>query len=109
MKSEFEKVNHVFDRDIYWTRIIFSSEDMTERTVIFVGASSEYLEDYYKIPGNKEIEEKHFDDWIQRVVQKWGESRNDIFKQKIHYDTYANTSKGEANILDFILEKTKLR
>lgn len=107
MKTLRGSVKEDFDRDLYWTKIVFLSDDETKKTSVFVCASQEYLDDFYRIAGTLRPEQKHLDDLVKRVVAKWSTLGEDVFKQDVHYDVYANTQEGEANGLDFLLGKVQ--
>lgn len=98
-------VKEDFSRDLFWTRIVFRSDDEKEKTQILVCASQEYLEDLYKLSGGQGLNQEHFDKWLQSVVEKWKKLKNSLFEKDVHYDVYSNTEKGEANGIDFLLTK----
>lgn len=107
MKNSPGSVKEDFDRDLYWNKIIFLSDDEAKRTSVFACASQEYLEDYYHIANGAKLEQKHLNDWNSHVVAKWSVLGDDIFKQDVHYDVYANSREGEADGLNFLLSKTQ--
>lgn len=58
MKIEFreKKIQRDFDTEITWVEIICFSEDKQKETVIFAGASQEYLDDSYR---TSDLQEHH--------------------------------------------------
>lgn len=96
-------VKEDFNRDIFWVRIIFQNDDETKNTQVLACASQEYLGNLYN---GQRLNQEHFDGWLQSVVEKWSKFEDDLFKKDRHYDAYANTEKGEANGIDFLLTKT---
>lgn len=104
MKIKYKDVQQEFDRDIYWIKITFIDDTNEKHSIVAAGASTEYLEDYYKVKNKNRIEEKHFDDWKKRIIEKWKSFGDELYNYKIHYDSYANTKKGEANIIDFLIK-----
>jgi len=104
MKIETQKIKEDFERDLYWGRIYFSSEDGSKQSKVLLCASTEYLQQIFK----KDVfDESDFAVLIKDVLNKWSQLNEDIFNQDIHYDIYATTKEGEANGLDFLLEKSK--
>ena len=53
------------------------------------------------------MREADFTPWLEEIINKWRKLGDDIFNQDVHYDVYATTKEGEANGLDFLLEKSK--
>ena len=88
-----------FDRDVYWTRIIFESEDRSRRTKVLASASWEYLLDSNRI---SEVKNIHLEQWMESVVNKWESQGDSIFAKMVHYDVYANTDEGRLNGLEFL-------
>ena len=107
MKIKRDKLHEEFDRDLYWTIIIFFSDDESQKTRIFICSSQEYLDDYYKIAADKNLSQQNIEDWLNKVIEKWSTLGEEIFNQDSHYDVYANTEEGEANGLDFLLKRVK--
>lgn len=107
MKIVKGSIKEDFSRDLYWTRIIFLSDDELKKSSVFACASLEYLEDFYRIANGARLEQKHFNEWADKVVEKWSGLGDDIFNQDVHYDVYSNTPEGEANGLDFLLAKVQ--
>lgn len=101
------KIVEEFDRDLYWTRVVFLSDDESQKTQVLACASLEYLEDFYRIGNRNEVLESHLTEWLNGVIRKWSSLGNDLFKQDIHYDVYANAAEGEANGLDFLMTITQ--
>lgn len=98
-------VKEDFNRDLYWTRIVFLSDDEIKKTQVFVCASVEYLEDLYRLLGGQKPEQTHFDKWVDAVIAKWSGLEEKLFEKDVHYDVYANTEEGEANGIDYLLSK----
>lgn len=107
MKILRGSIKEDFSRDLYWTRIIFLTDDESNKTSVFACASLEYLEALYRLTGGVQIAQKHLDEWSKNVVKKWSALGDDILKQDVHYDVYATTPEGEANGLDFLLAKVQ--
>ena len=101
MKIIKEKIKEDFDRDVYWTRIIFESEDGSRRTKVMAITSWEYLLDSNCI---SEVKDIHREQWIKAVMNKWESQGDSIFAKKVHYDVYASTDEGRLNGLE-LLEK----
>lgn len=94
-----------FSRDLFWTKVIFRNDSRTRQTQILVCASQEYLDDLHKLSDPQKLSQEHLDRWLQVVIEKWLKLEADIFEKDVHYDVYANTEKGEANGIDFLLTK----
>lgn len=107
MKTIIKPILKQPDRDLYWTRVVFTSRGKTKKTQVFACASREYLEDCFKITNSHLLDEKHLNKWVDNVIKKWSSLKSRLFKQDVHYDIYANTPEGEANGLDFLLKKVK--
>ena len=105
MKFELGKIHEDFSRAIYWTRIIFSSEDDKKVSRVLVCSSEEYLDDLYRLSGSERLTQEHFSQWLSSVVDKWLKLGEEIFKQDVHYDVYANTQEGEANGFNYLVQK----
>ena len=97
-----EKIRENFNRDVFWTRIFFKSDDGKESTVLAC-ASYEYLSG---LIGSHEFTSKELQDWVKKVVQKWSD-RPDIFRKSVHYDVYATSGEGLANGMKFLQEEIK--
>ena len=98
-----KRVKEDFNRDTYWTRIHFESDDKKHESTVLVCASWEYLMDTNRI---NEVKDNHLDQWREAVIRKWNSLGNKIFNKKVHYDIYANTPEGEINGLEFLKTKT---
>jgi hypothetical protein len=98
-------VKEEFDRDLYWVRVIFLSDNETKRTQVLACVSVEYLEDINKLPGGQKLDKTHFDKWLDMVITKWFGLKEKLFEKDIHYDVYANTKEGEANGIDYLFSK----
>jgi hypothetical protein len=96
-----------FNRDLYWTRVVFLSDDEKKRTQVLVCASEEYFRDLYRLSGNQKLDQAHFDSWLDSVITKWSKFGERLLERDIHYDVYATTQDGEANGIDYLLEKQK--
>ncbi len=101
MKVIKGKINEDFDRDVYWTRIIFESDDGNCRTKVLASVSWEYLLDSNHVA---EVTDVHRTHWIESVMNTWKSKGDSIFAKKIHYDVYANTDEGKKNGLEFLKE-----
>jgi len=104
MKIEIQKIKEDIDRDLYWSRIYFFSDDNSKESKVLVCASFEYFQQLLK---KDSFQEDDFNSWLQGIVEKWTKLKDEIFNQDIHYDVYATTKEGEAKGLDFLLEKAK--
>ena len=109
MKIIKGKIIEDFDRDLYWTRVVFLSKDESKKTQVLACASLEYLEDLYRIGNGTKLTESHLAGWLDNVIKKWSSLNLEFFNQDIHYDVYANTQEGEANGLDFLIVKSQSR
>lgn len=107
MKMQRDEIQDQPDRHIYWIQISFISDDDSKKSIILAAASYEYLDDFYRIEDKNHLKEKHFEDWIQQIERKWTKLGNEIFKHPVHYDAYANTATGEANITDFLVNQIR--
>jgi hypothetical protein len=105
MQVKPEPLNEDLNRCLYWTRIVFVSDDEENKTQVLVCSSREYLYDFYKIADNNKLSQENIDDWLNSVIEKWSKLEEKIFNQDVHYDVYANTPEGEANGLHFLLKK----
>lgn len=94
------KITEVPERELYWTRIIFTERD--RKSVVYTSCSKEYLEANYK-----EKTKESLSNWQETVIKKWKALGKVIFDQGIHFDIYAQTNEGEANGLDFLLKKVQ--
>ncbi len=103
MKIQRDEIHDQPNRLTYWIKITFLSDDDSIKSFILAAASYEYLDDFYNITNGNHIQKEHFDDWIQRIEAKWAKLGDEVFKYPIHYDAYANTTQGEANITDFLI------
>ena len=101
MKIIKGKIKENFDRDVYWTRIIFESEDGGRRTKVLAIASWEYLLDSNR---SSEVKDIHLEQWMESVMNKWKSQGDNIFAKKLYYDVYANTDEGRLNGLEFLKE-----
>jgi len=104
MKIEKQKLKDNSSRDLYWGRIYFTSDNGLKNSKVLLCASFEYMQLLFK---KDTFQDADFDVWLKKVVKKWTKLEEDIFNQDIHYDIYATTKEGEANGLDFLLEKAK--
>jgi len=109
MKTIKGSLKEDINRDLYWSRIIFLSNDKSKKTQVFACSSIEYLEDLFRVSGREHLAEKQKNKWLESVVKKWSSFGEDIFNRDVHYDVYANTKEGEANGLDYLLTKAQLR
>jgi len=109
MKIIKGKIIEVFDRELYWTRVVFFNKDESQKTEVLACVSYEYLTDLYKIGGGAKLPNTHLEKWQDNVIKKWTSLDKVLFNQDIHYAVYANTSEGEANGLDFLIKKARLR
>jgi len=105
MKITKGKIIGDFYRDLYWTRVVFLSEDESKKTQVLVCASDEYIRALYRLLGNQRLEQIHLDKWLDAVIAKWSKLGEKLFEKDVHYDVYANTESGEANGIDFLLKE----
>jgi len=103
MNIKKEKIKEDINRDIYWTRAHFESDDTKHTSTILACASWEYILDSN---GINEVEAKHLNQWLEEVKRKWISFGDKIFEKERHYDVYANTSEGEVNGLEFLQKET---
>ncbi len=104
MKIEKQNLNEDTERDLYWGRIYFTSEDGLKKSKILFCGSTEYLQQRF---GKDRPQKDDFKPWVDQIIKKWETLESNIFNQDIHYDVYAATKEGEANGIDFLLEKSK--
>src|SRR5579871_6605771 len=97
-----EKIHKEFNRDTFWTRILFKSEEGKE-SVVLVCASHEYL---FNMTGKHDFADSDLQKWVEQVIQKW-DGQSDIFRKKVHYDVYALSEEGQLNGLRFLQEEVK--
>lgn len=109
MRVETSDIKIKPERFIYWIQITFFSDNNSKKSIILAAASYEYLDDYYSIESHHNLEEKHLNDWVQRIINKWNNFGDKIFDHPIHFDPYANTNEGEANITDFLVNEIKAK
>lgn len=109
MKIIKGKIVEVFERDLYWTRIVFINEDESQKSQVLACVSYEHLMDSCRIGNRDDLAKADFTQWQENVINKWTSLGGDLFNQDIHYDVYANTPEGEANGLDFLMSKARLR
>ena len=102
MNIETEEIRENIERDLYWTRIYFESEDKKRMSKVVTCASWEYILDSNRINVVKDI---HLNQWAEKVIKKWKSLGSEIFRKRIHYDVYANTDEGKTNGLAFLKEK----
>ena len=104
MKIEKQKLNEDTGRDLYWGRIYFTSDDGLKKSKVLFCGSIEYLQQLLK---KQTFQEADFSPWLEEIINKWRKLGDDIFNQDVHYDVYVSTKEGEANGLDFLIEKSK--
>lgn len=109
MKNLSYNIKNDFNRDLYWIKVVFVSDDEVGATSVFACASQEYLNNYYCILGDAKLEQKQLEDWANCVVEKWLALGEDILKQDAYYDVYANTQEGEAVGRDFLFSLSGAR
>lgn len=105
MKTIKGSVSGDFSRDLFWTKIIFLSDDEKKKSKVFACASQEYLEDFYQLRGGEELNKEQTDNWLNSVIKKWSILGDKIFNQDVHYDVYYDNRDGEATGLNFLLKK----
>lgn len=104
MKIKKEKVHEDFNRDLYWVKIHFYSDDGKKESIILACASQEYLwNEYGEMKPSLEILNK----WADKVINKWNEFGEKILDTKIYYDVYATSDEGRENGLEFLKNKIK--
>jgi len=103
MIIEREKIHEEFNRDTYWTRIHFESEDLKKVTVL-TSVSDEYLWDRFK---TQKISQEQLKEWREGVVEKWSSKGDALFTGEVYYDVYATTSEGQSNGYNFLQEEIK--
>lgn len=107
MEVKTGEIKEEFDRDLYWVRLLFISDDGKRKSQIMAAVSQEYLEDYYQLPNGTSLQKENFDSWLLMIKNKWLALGEEIFNQDVHYDTYFNTAEGDSNGLNFLLSKNK--
>jgi len=105
MKIQIGPIKEDPGRDLYWTRIIFISDDEKKQTQVLTSASQEYLENLYKTKRTDKLFEEYFSELVELVIAKWTKMEDKLFDQDVHYDVYSNTAEGEANGIDFLISK----
>lgn len=94
-------------RDLYWVRILLSSDDRSRKTQILACSSEEYLRSALSVSSNEVINEKYLSVWVDAVIKKWSVLGLNIFDQDIHYDIYTLTEDGETKGLEFLFNLSK--
>lgn len=107
MKIEKGIFHEDFHRDLYWTRVLFISDDEKKRSQILTCSSVEYWHQKWGVPMGEKVSEEKANQWVDQVVNKWSKLGEEIFNQDKHYDVYATTPEGEANGIDFLLKEIK--
>lgn len=97
MKIVKGKVNNEFSRDLYWGKLIFSSEDKVS-TVFYCVSSEYYWNQFYTRDYNQEM----FNKWLDKVVAKWEKLDEKIFEKNAYFDIYAVSEVGKVNALEFL-------
>lgn len=92
-------------RDLFWTQIIFSSDDGSRESRVLVAASREYFAQSYELSTGGDLTSDVFNTWLDSVISKWLKLGDEVLNKSTHYDVYATTESGEANGLDFLLSK----
>jgi|SRR3989344_4822418 len=105
MKLTPEEVYYEVRRKFYWTRIHVVRDDGVEATVIVVGASRNFLKDYYRIPSNEDIREEHRIQWLEQALAEAHEELGDIQEGASYYKVYSMTAEGRENGLKFLKEE----
>lgn len=95
------------NKDIYWARIVFLSNDESQKTQILTCSSEEYLQSKFEISNNETINKVHLNKWLDSVIEKWSVLGFNIFDQNIHYDVYTLTESGENKGLEFLFNITR--
>ena len=93
------KIHEEFDRDTYWTRIYFESEDKKYKSTVLACASWEYFMDTNRV---NEITKRHLEEWREKVIKEYESLGDKIFDKKVHYGVYAQTPEGKINGLEFL-------
>ncbi|MDP2655703.1 MAG: hypothetical protein Q8P17_04250 [bacterium] len=99
-----EEVYYEVPRKFYWTRIYAVKDDGSEATIV-VGASRNFLNDYFRIPSGEGIREEHKNQWLERALADVDEKSESIEKGATHYKVYSMTEEGRANGLKFLREE----
>lgn len=103
MKVQRGAVHEEFNRDLYWVKISFLSDDERKKTDILACSSWEYWHGVRRLPIGEKILDADLNIWREEVISKWMSFGEEIFNQGIHYDIYATTKEGEANGIDFLM------
>lgn len=93
-------------KDIFWSKIDFSSSDDKKTSSVLFCASKEYLEDRSFLKRNEEMVDKGASAWTNLVIKKWRTLNDEIFNERVHYDVYTNDPAAEVKGLNFLLKKT---
>ncbi len=107
MRIQRESIREDFHRDLYWSRLIFSSDDEKKRTQVLTCATEEYLMSISKAPHENGISKQELEAWLTGVEAKWAKLGKDILNQDVHYDVYSSTPGGETNGLNYLMGKMK--
>jgi hypothetical protein len=99
-----EKVYYEVPRKFYWTRIHAVKDDGSEATIV-VGASRNFLNDYFQIPSGDGIREEHKNKWLERALADVHKKPADIENVATYYKVYSMTEEGRANGLNFLREE----
>ena len=80
--------------------------DGSHRTVAIIGAGRAYINDFFKIPSDKQLEEKHKKQWLERAFADLRKEFSTFEKGKVYRKVYAFSPEGKKNGLEFLKEVT---
>lgn len=95
------KIREDFIRDLYWTKIVFRSDDKKKESAVFACVSWEYICDTNR---TNKIRDKFLSKWLNDIIKKKEKLGNKIFEKKVHFEINAVTNEGKLNALKFLKE-----
>lgn len=104
MKTKIELIKEDFGRDLYWTKIVFLSDDEKKQSYLFISATLEYLSSKYEKAITDDLKDC-FDKLLEIVIKKWANLNDKLFDHDVHYDVYSNTDENESKGIDFLISK----
>ena len=99
-----EEIYYESTRRFFWTRVYVIEPDGSHRTVAIIGAGRAYINDLFKIPSSKQLEEKHKQQWLEGVIADLRKEFKTFEKGKIFRKAYAFSAEGFKNGLEFLEE-----
>lgn len=102
-KPQVTTIKEDGQRDLFFFKIYFESDDGQKKSTVFAAASREYFEDNPEFKGRDKNLLK--EEWRKKVVRKYNSFGEDIFLQKIHYHADVFTQEGHTALMNYLMEK----